>query len=122
VSNHRKAPIPLAPDDIKLAWALADAARPYLSAPERSAIHISIGIGETFAAIDTLVTAVARESVLLDSEIVGTLTAWLDCYVGQDAEPRLRELLADVQAVVDSGAAAADGLTTNSPTEGSASA
>jgi hypothetical protein len=122
VSNHRKASIPVAPDDIKLAWALADAARPYLSATELSAIHISIGVGETFAAIDVLVTAVARERLPLDDELVGTVTAWLDCYVGQDAEPRLRELLADVRAVVDSGAASSDGLRANPPLAGSASA
>lgn len=121
MSNHRKAPIPLAPDDIKLAWALADAARPYLSAPELSAIHISIGVGETFAAIDVLVTAVAREHLPLDAELVGTVTAWLDCYVGQDAEPRLREHLADI-VVDDSGAASPDGLRANPPATGSASA
>lgn len=122
MSNHRRAPIPRAPDDIKLAWALADAARPYLSAPELSAIHISIGVGETFTAIDVLVTAVARERLPLDGNLVGTVTAWLDCYVGQDAEPRLRELLADIQAVIDSGAASPGGLRANPPEAGSASA
>jgi hypothetical protein len=118
VSNHRRAPVPVAPDDIKLAWALADAARPYLSASEQSAIHISIGLGEAFAAIDVLVTAVARERLSLDAELVGTVTAWLDCYVGQDAEPRLREHLADIQAVDDSGAASPDGLRANPPAAG----
>jgi hypothetical protein len=121
VSNHRKAPISLAPDDIKLAWALADAARPYLSTPELNEIHISIGVGETFAAIDALVTAVARERLPLDAELAGTVAAWLDCYVGQDAEPRLRELLADI-SVVAGADSAAEGLLVNPPTEGSASA
>jgi hypothetical protein len=120
VPNHRKAPTPLAPDDTKLAWALADAARPYLSAPEQSAIHISIGVGETFAAIDGLVTAVARERLPLDAELVGTVTAWLDCYVGQEAEPRLREHLADISVVADAGEA--DGRSVQPPQEESATA
>ena len=70
-----------------------------------------------------LVSAIARERLPLDAELVGTLTAWLDCYVGQNAEPRLRELLADVQVVVDPGAAPGQAaLRTNPPSAGSASA
>jgi hypothetical protein len=43
--------------------------------------------------------AVARERVHLDRELLATLTVWLDCYVGQDAEPRLRTLLDDIAAI-----------------------
>ncbi len=38
-------------DEISLAWALAEAARPHLSNVERNDVHVAIGVGETFAAI-----------------------------------------------------------------------
>jgi hypothetical protein len=86
------------PDDTALAWALAESARPYLFAEESSSVHIAIAVGEQFAAIDILMSAIARERVHLDAEVLATLTAWLDCYVGQDAEPRLRALLLEIPA------------------------
>jgi hypothetical protein len=73
-------------------------AGPGTPAVESSAVHIAIAVGEQFAAIDILVSAIARERVHLDAEVLATLTAWLDCYVGQNAEPRLRALLLDIPA------------------------
>lgn len=60
-------------------------------------IHIAIGIGETFAAIDGLIAVIARERISVSDDLVAAVTAWLDCHVGQDAEPRLRELLTEVK-------------------------
>jgi hypothetical protein len=59
--------------------------------------YIGIGVGETFAAIDALLTAIARDQIAVSNDLVVTVTAWLDCFIGQAAEPRLRELLADVE-------------------------
>lgn len=51
-------------NDDALAWQLTAAARPHLSKVEADQIHIAIGIGETFAAIDALITAIARHQAL----------------------------------------------------------
>jgi hypothetical protein len=97
VSKPSKAPTTRAPDDDALAWALASAARPHLTRRENDRIYIAIGVGDMFAAIDDLITAIARERIPLSDDLVATVTAWLDCYVGQDAEPRLRQLIAEVK-------------------------
>lgn len=84
------------PNDDALAWQLIAAVRSHLSKVEADQIHIAIGIGETFAAIDALITTIARHQVPLDGDLVTALAAWLDCYHGQNAEPRLRHLLAEI--------------------------
>ncbi len=86
-----------APDDDALAWELAAAARPHLSRPDADRIYIAIGIGETFTAIDALLTAIARQAIPLGDDLVATVATWLDCYRGQDTEPRLRYILAEVK-------------------------
>jgi hypothetical protein len=98
VSTPRKTPVPKAPDDAALAWELAATARPYLSRVEADRIYITLGIGETFTAIDALITAIARNRIPLRDDLVATTASWLDCYVGQGAEPRLRHLLTEVIA------------------------
>jgi hypothetical protein len=86
-----------APDDTALAWELAAAARLHLSRADADRIHIAIGIGETFAAIDALITAIARERIAVGEDVLATVGTWLDCYLGQAAEPRLRQLVADLK-------------------------
>ena len=61
MSKPSRTPVRKAPDDDALAWALAAVAHPYLSRPDADRIYIAIGIGETFTAIDALLTAIARE-------------------------------------------------------------
>ncbi|WP_157681620.1 hypothetical protein [Mycobacterium sp. JS623] len=95
---HKPTQRPVLPDDTKLAWELADTARNHLSAAETSSVHIAIGLGDQFAAIDLLLTVIAREQVHADADLMATVTAWLDCYRGHDDEPRLRDLLAGVAA------------------------
>jgi hypothetical protein len=97
-TTPRKTPVRKAPDDAALAWELAATARPYLSRVDADHIYITLGIGETFTAIDALITAIARNQIPLSDDLVGTTASWLDCYLGQDAEPRLRHLLTEVIA------------------------
>ena len=97
MSKPNRTPVRKAPDDDALAWALAAAAHPHLSRPDADRIYIAIGIGETFTAIDALLTAIAREAIPLGDDLVATVATWLDCYRGQDTEPRLRHLLAEVK-------------------------
>lgn len=93
----RSAPAPKAPDGAALGWELLAAARPYLDPGDINRVHIALGIGEAFDAIDTLVTAIAQNGIPLSDDLVVRTVMWLDCYLGQDAEPRLRALLAVVK-------------------------
>ena len=88
-----------APDDAALAWELASAAGAHLNRVDADRIHVAIGIGATFAAIDDLITAIVRDGVPLGDDLIETVAAWLDCYVGQDAESRLRRLIAEVKTL-----------------------
>ncbi|BBZ29046.1 hypothetical protein MMAD_33410 [Mycolicibacterium madagascariense] len=92
----RTAAVAKVPDDTALAWELVAAARPHMARAEADDVHIAIGIGETFAAIDVLITAIARDRIAIGEDLLATVGTWLGCYLGQDAEPRLRLLLADV--------------------------
>ena len=96
MSTPRKTPVRQAPDDAALAWELAATARPYLSRIDADRIYITLGIGETFAAIEALITAIACNDIPLDDELMAATASWLDCYHGQGAEPRLRQLLTEV--------------------------
>ena len=73
-----------APDDDAVAWALAAAARTHLSRADADRIYIAIGIGETFEAIDALLTAIAQHRVPLGHDVVSTVASWLDCYRGRN--------------------------------------
>jgi len=46
-------------------WALADVADPYLTAPERHNVYITIAVGETFSALSTLLGVAARRELTL---------------------------------------------------------
>jgi len=99
VTKPNRTPVKKAPDDDALAWKLAATARPHLSRPDADRIYIAIGIGETFTAIDALLTAIARQAIPLGDDLVATLATWLDCYRGQDTEPRLRHLLVEMKTM-----------------------
>jgi hypothetical protein len=60
----------------------------------RRPIYIAIGIGEIFSAIDAPVTVIAQDRIPGGDDVVAT---WLDCHRGQDAEPGLRHLAAEVK-------------------------
>ena len=87
---------PQPPNDDSLAWELAAAVRPYLNSHDAHRIYIAIGIGETFEAIDMLITLSAQDRIALGEDVVAAVHNWLDCYQGQDAEPRLRQLVSVV--------------------------
>lgn len=85
-----------APNANALAWELVAAARSHLSRVEADPIYIAIGIGETFDAIDALITAIVRQRIPVGVTLAATVSVWLDFYVGQDAEPRLRQLISEM--------------------------
>lgn len=90
---------PAAVDGTVLAWQLAAVARPHISTDQAHRIHIAIGTGETFEAIDTLITVIARQQLCLDARMHACTNAWLDRYVGQPAIPRLRALLVGIRLI-----------------------
>lgn len=96
MSKQNSAPVRKALSDAALAWELAATAHPYLSRVDADRIYIALGIGDAFAAIDELVTIIALNQIPLGEDQVATAVTWLDCYLGHDAEPRLRKLLAEV--------------------------
>jgi len=89
----------LAPDADAVAWALAAVANPHLSRTRRDPIYIALGIGETFSAIEDLITFIANERIPLSDDLVAAVSTWLDCYQGHAAHPRLRELLTELVQV-----------------------
>jgi hypothetical protein len=82
-----------------LAWALAEAAKLHLNAVERSDVHVSIGVGETFAAIKDLLTLAAGKRIALPAEFVHRCHGWLDVHIGHEDERYLRGLVEQVLAL-----------------------
>jgi hypothetical protein len=78
-----------------LAWALAEAVKPHLSAIERNHVFMAIGAGETFAAIRGLVKSVAVKRIALRPDLVQQCMTWLHGYVGHKDERYLRRLVED---------------------------
>ena len=97
MSTPRRTRVPKAPHDDALAFELAAVARPDLSRIDTDRIYIAIGIDDTFEAIDTLITAIARDRIPLGRDLIATVANWLHCYRGQDTEPRRRHLLGEVK-------------------------
>jgi hypothetical protein len=97
VSEPNRAPSTRPLNDAALAWELAAAARTQLSRSEADRIYIAIGIGDAFDAIDALITAITRDRIRLGDDLVAAVLTWLDRYVGQPFEPRLRRLISEVQ-------------------------
>ena len=78
-----------------LAWALAEAVKPYMTADERHSVFMAIGSGETFAAIRGLFKSVAIKRIALRPDLVQECTTWLQTYVGHKDERYLRRLIED---------------------------
>jgi hypothetical protein len=79
--------------EANLAWALALAAKPHLDAVERNYTFVTIGAGETFAAIHALLRWVAIKRIPVEPDLVRQCISWLDAYVGHEAERYLRRLI-----------------------------
>ena len=78
-----------------LAWALAEAVKPHLSAIERDHVFVTIGAGDTFPAIRDLVKSAAVKRIALRPDLVQQCITWLHAYVGQGDERDLRRLIED---------------------------
>ena len=80
----------LAKLECELAWALAAAVSRRLTSVQRDAIYVTIGAGDTYAAIQQLIPAVVHNGVALAVDDIRRLEAWVDGYRGHVDEQRLR--------------------------------
>jgi hypothetical protein len=78
-----------------LAWALAHAAKPHMSALEHNYVFVSIGAGDTFAAVHNLLKVFAIRKVPLRPDLVQHSAKWLDTYRGHKDQDYLRRLIED---------------------------
>jgi len=82
-----------------LAWELADAISPLLADPDRSQLYATIGSGESYTAIDTVLQTMAHQSSPIPPELMAKVTNWLEAYALSDDAPRLHELLRVIKAL-----------------------
>jgi hypothetical protein len=82
--------------EANLAWAVAEAAKPYLSAVERDAVFVAIGAGETFAAIRRLLRSVEIKRIPLRPDLLHQCRTWLRGYGGHDDERFLCYLIEEL--------------------------
>jgi hypothetical protein len=80
-------------DEAKLAWAVAEAAKPYLQAVERDAAFVAIGAGETFAAIRGLLRSAEVNQIPLGPDLLQQCRTWLRGYCGHEEHRYLRRLI-----------------------------
>jgi hypothetical protein len=79
--------------EANLAWAVAEAAKPYLNAVEHNAVFVAIGAGETFAAIRGLLRSVEVKRIPLRLDLLQQCRMWLRGYGGHDDERHLRRVI-----------------------------
>jgi len=60
-----------------LAWALIEAAKPHLNAGERNYVFVTIGAGDTFAAIHGLINLIGGKRIPLHPHLVQLCATWL---------------------------------------------
>ena len=82
-----------------LAWELADAISPLLAERDCDRLYTTIGAGDSYAAIDTVLQTMARQSSPVPPELTAKLTNWLHAYAHNDTTHRLRELLGVIKAL-----------------------
>ena len=82
-----------------LAWELADAISPLLGEGDRVQLYSTIGSGESYTAIETVLQTMAHQRLPIPTEFIPKLTGWLDAYAHSDDAPRLRELLQTIKSL-----------------------
>lgn len=79
--------------EINLAWALIDAAKSHMNVGECNYAVVTVGAGDTFAAICQLLKLVAAKRIPLRPHLVQLCTTWLDSYVFHEEYDHLRGLI-----------------------------
>jgi hypothetical protein len=79
--------------ETNLAWALVDVAKPHMDPRQRRSVFVTIGAGDSFAAIRQMLIVVSAKRVPLQADLVVECTRWLDSYVSHEEEQYLRHLI-----------------------------
>jgi hypothetical protein len=78
-----------------LAWALIDATKSSLNTRERNVVFVSVGAGDTFATIRTLLKLIAAKRIPLPPYLAQMCAIWLDAYALHAEHEYLRSLVED---------------------------
>jgi hypothetical protein len=82
--------------EANLAWALIDVAKPHMNAGERDFVFVSIGAGDTFAAVRGLINLAAVKRIPMSPHLVQLCRTWLDAYTLHDEHGHLRHVIEDI--------------------------
>jgi hypothetical protein len=82
--------------EAKLAWALIEAAKSHMNTGERNYVFVTIGAGDTFAAIRSLINLVGGKRIPLHPHLVQLCAIWLHGYAFHDEHESLRGVVEDV--------------------------
>jgi threonine dehydratase len=63
-----------------LAWELVEQYRDLLTAEDRTAVFVNLGVGEFPAAIRGILSAIATQRKALTERAAADVQAWIDCY------------------------------------------
>lgn len=88
---------PRAVSDPEMAWLLVDAAASCLTGDERTEFFVELGSGESYLAIEHILTAVVSSRTRLPVAVLSALTTWLHGYSGSPAGVQLRKMYADIR-------------------------
>lgn len=83
--------------DTQLAWLLIDAAGSCLAGADRTNFFVELGCGESYLAIEHILTEIISSKTALSGLALSALTRWLRGYAGTPAEPQLRKMLSDIR-------------------------
>ncbi|WP_155770928.1 hypothetical protein [Mycobacterium colombiense] len=97
----------------KLAWALIEAAKLSMSLDERNFVFVTIGAGDTFAAVRHVLKIIADKGIPLDPQLAQWCITWLDTYACHDEHENLCGLVENCLAPPNT--AQAPGHTNRSP-------
>jgi hypothetical protein len=78
--------------ETNLAWALIEVAKPHLNVLERNYAFVTIGAGDTFAAIHHVLKLIAVKGIPLPPSLKRLCVTWLDSYASHDKERHMRRL------------------------------
>jgi hypothetical protein len=79
--------------ETRLAWAVVEAAKPYLNDSDRYHVFVAVGAGDTFRTIRVLLKLASAKQIPLPAELVQRCTTWLDTYGLREEAQLLRRRL-----------------------------
>lgn len=79
--------------EANLAWALIEVAKPHLNALDRNYAFVTMGAGDTFAAICHIIKVVVAKRIPLRPGLAQQCVTWLDAYAFHEQEHELRHLI-----------------------------